>query len=210
MKEQGGISVAHPLSDDAGMSSGTGIMASAEGQLIASYLVRCALPPDRFVEKYDADGNLQRLEGRVGVAPEWESGACDESCQEWVSACMLAHVNLTGEHVGIGLKASHAEIDWSTSAEYPNEEAAYFGNLFAKDPASYVCFGRDVAENPIPGRVCVNDQSCPYVDPYRLQGGSCEASRACSGHTAGSEHQGYESCRVSGQVFSHVITVWKR
>ena len=210
LREQGGVSVSHPLSEDSGLGSGTGPMATAQGQLVSAYLVRCALPPGRSLQKFDAQGNLHELTGAVGVAPEWENGTCDEACQEWVSACLLAHVNLTGVHVPIWLTASNKAIDWATSADYPNEEAAYFGNLFASEPTAFVCFGKDRATDPIPGRVCVSDATCPYADPYLSHGGNCEAKTACSLHTEGSAREGYDSCRVGGQSFSHVVTVWKR
>jgi hypothetical protein len=35
--------------------------------------------------------------GQIGVAPEWENSACGTACQELVTACMLAHVNATGQ-----------------------------------------------------------------------------------------------------------------
>ena len=209
LQEQSGISVSHPLSEDSGLSSGSGAMATSQGQLVTSYLVRCALPAGRSLEKYDAEGNLHKLDGAVGVAPEWEDGACDGNCQEWVSACLLAHVNLTGAHVPIWLTASNSAIDWSTSEEYPNEEAAYFGNLFAAEPAAFVCFGKDREVDPIPGRVCVGDAACPYVDPFLAYGGACDVRAACSSHTEGAKREGFESCTVKGRAFSHVVTVWK-
>ena len=209
LSEQNGVSVSHPLAEDAGLSSGSGAMATPQGQLAMSYLVRCALPADRSLEKYDADGSLHRFEGAIGVAPEWEHGTCDGACQEWVSACLLAHVNLTGVHVPIWLTAAHPAIDWSTSEEYPNEEAGYFGNLFSAQPVAFVCFGRGLQVNPIPGRVCVGDATCPYLDPYLVHGGACDARAACSSHADGSKREGYESCSVEGHAFSHVVTVWK-
>jgi hypothetical protein len=210
LNRESGVSVAGALSDDSGLASGTGLMASVGGRLVASYLVKCALPPGHSVTKYDETGELQTLQGAVGMAPEWETGACETSCQEWVTACMLAHVNLTGNHVGIWLTSSHPSVDWSTSPDYPNEEAAYFGNLFAPSPKAFVCYGENVRVNPIPGRVCVGDRQCPYADPYLTSGGYCETRSACQTHTEAGERQGYESCKVGGNSWSHTMTTWKK
>src|SRR6202030_2952269 len=40
-------------------------------------------------------------EGGVGGGP----GTCDESCQRWVSACLLARTNAYGAHVEISMRA---------------------------------------------------------------------------------------------------------
>ena len=41
--------------------------------------------------------------GELGLAPEWgkRNGSCGETCQKWVSACLLSRVNYRGEHVTI-------------------------------------------------------------------------------------------------------------
>ena len=127
-----------------------------------------------------------------------------------MSACLLAHVNLTGRRVGIWLTADHPAVDLTTSTAYPLEEAAYFGNLFSGAPEAYVCYGRQAAERPIAGRVCTGSRGCPYVDPYAFAGGSCEALSSCSpGHAPSGERSGYTDCRVGERTWSHVVTAWK-
>jgi hypothetical protein len=186
-------------------------MSSESGRKLASYVVKCALPSDRSVEKIDAEGKAHTFRGSLGVASEWESGSCGESCQEWMSACLLAHVNLTGKHVSLWFTSDHPSVDLGTSKDYPLEEASYFGNLFSSSPEAHVCYGRDVATRPIPGRVCTNDSGCPYSAPYALSGGSCEAMSACEvGTAANGERSGYTACRVGDKRFSHVMTTWKR
>jgi hypothetical protein len=79
-----------------------------------------------------------------------ESGTCDESCQRWVSACVLARTNAYGAHVDISMRApadaplgrelQFARIQAAlvtTAAEvadYSGREGAFYGNLFATTP----------------------------------------------------------------------------
>jgi hypothetical protein len=209
LRAENGLSAAAGLATDAGLANGVGLMSSENGRLIASYLVRCALPANRALSKYNAAGDPIVLQGAIGVAPEWEEAACGAGCQEWVSACLLAHVNLTGNHVPIWLTGEHPAIDWATSVDFPEQEAGFFGNLFSEPPRAYVCYGDDVAVDPIPGRVCVGAVSCPYLDPYLAQGGSCRS--ACAVHGTGSGlGDGYAACAAAGETFSRVITTWKK
>jgi hypothetical protein len=88
----------------------------------------------------------------------WGSGRCDETCQRWVSACVLARTNAYGVHVRISLRApanapqavrdalavSDIEIhgappgtDAGGEAGVPafgTREGAYYGNIFATTP----------------------------------------------------------------------------
>jgi hypothetical protein len=90
----------------------------------------------------------------------WGSGKCDETCQRWVSACVLARTNAYGVHVRISLRApanapqairdalavSDVELhgaDAGTDAggeagvlPYSSREGAYYGNIFATAPVN--------------------------------------------------------------------------
>ena len=108
-----------------------------------------------------------QLTGAVGLAinkdgtPWWgpaaagtESGTCDESCQRWVSACLLARTNAYGVHVEISMRAPAVvppgrekqfaaiqaalapSADGSEVATYTNREGAYYGNIFATTPVT--------------------------------------------------------------------------
>ena len=57
------------------------------------YLVRCALPASVTLVKADQKGVKYSFKGQLGLAPAWQTGACDTNCQEIVSACMIALVN---------------------------------------------------------------------------------------------------------------------
>ena len=85
---------------------------------------------------------------------------------------MFAHINQTGMHIPLWLDASHENLGWGISDEYPRQEGAYFGNLFAAEPVAYACKGTDADVDPIAGRLCIGQESCPYVDA--APAGRCE------------------------------------
>jgi hypothetical protein len=96
------------------------------------------------------------LKGMIGLGINadgstwWQSGTCDESCQRWVSACVLARTNAYGVHVQISMRAPtvtplNHELQYAkiraalaTSPDevvtYSFREGAYYGNLFATTP----------------------------------------------------------------------------
>ena len=75
-------------------------MTTAGGRKTIEYLVRCALPNTRRITKVSS-GVTYTFAGGIGLAPEWETGACGVACQELVSACMMAHVNTKGQQIGL-------------------------------------------------------------------------------------------------------------
>jgi hypothetical protein len=103
------------------------------------------------------------LIGSVGVgvnadSSTWgSSGTCDESCQRWVSACVLARTNAYGVHVEISMRAPAnapqaikdalrvldgerspcpAGSETDISCGYTLREGAYYGNIFATTPVN--------------------------------------------------------------------------
>ena len=72
------------------------------------------------------------------MAPQWQNGACDPTCQENVSACMLAHVNTSGAHIPLWLVSPNTAVGWGLNPLYPNEEATFFGNIFTTAPTARV------------------------------------------------------------------------
>jgi hypothetical protein len=80
------------------------------------YLYSCAMPKGAHMEltfeHTGEDGGLTNdpvsFDGAIGLAPEWglrNDSKCDDNCQKWVSACILARVNAYGQHVDISLRA---------------------------------------------------------------------------------------------------------
>src|SRR6185437_869822 len=64
---------------------------------VLSYIVSCALPKDESVD-ITVQGKKYHYDGGLGLTPEWgdPNGSCDEDCQGWVSACLLARLDYLG------------------------------------------------------------------------------------------------------------------
>jgi hypothetical protein len=141
----------------------------------ARYTVECALPLGESVTKV-VNGVQVVLDGALGLAPEWQDGTCDEDCQEWVSACLLARTNVSGQTVGLWLNADHPALGFGANPSYPNYEASFFGNLFADDDTGYLCTGS--GSGPVlaqlDGRTCSSGDFCGFT-AYT----DCEAVQRC-------------------------------
>jgi hypothetical protein len=177
-------------------------MTSASGRNTLAYLVRCALPASKFIFKKDQFGKWYRFDGEIGVAPGWESGKCDTDCQEWVSACLMAHINLDGKNVPIWLAANNTAINFGTNASYPNREGGYFGNLFLSPPVAYGCKGPFAAEGVTAGRMCGGRSGCPY----RTAGDYCISE--CSYNDSGTAYTACAAAPGQTKSFTHVITTY--
>jgi hypothetical protein len=142
------------------------------------------------------------LSGQLGVAPSWETGACDVTCQERVSACVLAHVNTSGKHIALWLDGDGA-LGYGRSTDYPYQEGSFFGNIFSSTPQAYFCNGKDFDQGAVPGRLGVGgNTSAPYTNPFG-SGAYCKDRCAAADFPYGSD--GYKACNG----FTHVVTVWR-
>lgn len=155
----------------------TGLMSSDSGIATAKYLIRCALPANDSLRIKDYTGGLVSLTGEMGLAPEWKDGQCDTTCQEKISACLMAFTNGDGVHVDIEMAAP---FTIGTSHTYKYQEASFFGNVFIDKPQAFFCVGKDYAQNGpsiklLEERACTGynekNGSCPYV-----RAGYCESA----------------------------------
>jgi ricin-type beta-trefoil lectin protein len=192
------------------LSSTTGLMTTSGGRMIMQYMVKCAYAAGTSVTKQDQYGTSYTFQGSIGIAPELATG-CDLDCQEKISACMLAHVNNSGQHISIWMVGPDTGIGWDTSALYPYQEGAFFGNIFAAPWQGYYCAGNDMASGEVPGRLGSPLASNVYVDKYGA-GGLCKQPAACT-----VTNSGYTNCNdpapqapyAAGHQWKHVITVWR-
>jgi hypothetical protein len=129
---------------DGVLSRLTGLMSNADGVIIASYVIRCALPSSSTIQVKNWNEELVSMSGEVGVAPEWEAGSCGQECQEKVSACLLALTNNSGAHVSVEMTAPWHSM--GTNHELAVSEAVFYGNLFLNPPEAYMAAGRDYAK----------------------------------------------------------------
>lgn len=158
-----GVDPAYGLSSEEGLPSGGALLADAEGVLAAQYLVECALPLGESITRTrPSDGEPIELWGWAGLAPEWKDAACDQDCQEWVSACLLARSNASGESVTIWISADHPAIGLGRSPSFPRAEATFYGNLFSDPNDKSLCR----SELQFPARTCTGlpPEACGFTD----------------------------------------------
>jgi hypothetical protein len=177
-------------------------MTTPGGRDTLSYLVRCALPAGHSIIKKDQFGVSYKFTGQIGVAPEWETGACGKDCQEYVSACLLAHINTTGQHVAIWLVGDNPAIGWGQNTDYPYQEGSFFGNIFISPPQALYCNGKDFDRGLVPGRLG-DTTGAIYKNPYAA--GTTYCKDYCTAADAPHSADGYKACGA----WRHVITVWR-
>ena len=209
-----------------GLSSTSGLMTTPGGREVIKYLVKVAYPAGSRLTAQDnmVPPNSYTFEGGLGVAPELEFGTgatgCDATCQEKVSAAMLAHVNNAGVHVGIWLVGPDAGIGWGSSPNYPYKEAGYFGNLFTGGMVGNYCSGKDMGSGDAMGRMGspFGNNGAVLTSPYgwQYEGATSQNVPAyCSTGGCTTQNEGYASCpdptgaTTGHPVWNHVVTVWR-
>jgi hypothetical protein len=135
---------------------------------LMQYTVGCALGPDQEVAVH-LDGEEHRLRGQLGLAPEWAEQPCDDTCQGWVSACLIARINARGERVEISMRGDHPAlaVDRGEAAAFRHEEARYYGSVFADPVQLNACLPQGNRELD---RVCGEADDCPV----QIAGGCAE------------------------------------
>jgi hypothetical protein len=108
------------------------------------YVVSCALPAGQAIVFPRLAGQTDvTFSGSIGVAASWgeDGGSCDGTCQEWVSACVIARVNHLGAHVPLSLRGGSGALALADGegAVFPNREATYYGNVLTSPQAMFGC-----------------------------------------------------------------------
>ena len=174
-----------------GALSTTALSNDGIGLQLLKYMIRCAIPSgvclnvptaatDPDVPAECSGGSCQFC-GNLGLVPGWQNNALSVTEERWVSACLLAHVNLNG--VSVPISARDSEAGYLAPAKAPETnnfsapEAAFYGNVFRKGPngdyEKYVCNAG--ASTVPPGRMC-------GLDPM----GALKCSMKFTGSCAGS------------------------
>jgi len=196
-----GLNSLNGLTSINGLNSLNGYMTS-DAQTTMSYIVRCALPAGHTITMKGPNNTSIPLSGQLGVAPSWETGACDKDCQYSVSACVLAHVNTSGKHIALWLDSDDPSLGFGRSSDYPYQEGSFFGNIFESPPQAYYCNGTDFALGVVPGRLGAAQVGSPYKNPF---GTNAACSTFCAKAAAPYDKDGYSSCNT----FPHVVTVYR-
>jgi hypothetical protein len=203
-----GLSVYNGLNSYNGLSSYNGLMSMTDGRMLVSYLVRCALPAGRQITKQDQNNVWYTYKGAVGMGPGWETGACDKTCQEGISACLMAHINTAGVHIPLWLDSPASAVGFGQSSDYPNQEGTYFGNLFSPNPTSgkidaFYCNGPGFAASTVPGRLGAYQTNALYSNPF---GTNALCASNCTAADSPYNHDGFKSCKG----YNTPLTVWRQ
>jgi hypothetical protein len=199
----------HPLGGGGSFVNGDGVTVyrlpslSKTNDLLATYpdvikyLVQCALQPTQYV--YD-QVNDRTYRGWWGLASGWLSAniSVATASQEWVSGCMVALLNATGNHVDVLLEGATPPIQVNATYNllYPFGESTVFANMFnsnlpitGNSPAfnAYLCRENNLLNvclldgglNWLDRRICENaPETCGFIDLGRCSawGGACIAN----------------------------------
>ena len=172
---------------------------------LLKYVVSCALPDDASLS-LSVDGTSYTFPGGLGLAPQWgqRGGSCDESCQRWVSGCVLGRVDFLGVEELISERGENPALrtTWQELTGYTSDEATYFGNIFIQGQPMYACLAPGKTEIP---RVCGPSlANCPMTVV-----GSCAKTCAYQMPFVG----GFVDCSSSGQarkpeIYPESVTVF--
>ena len=154
------------------------------------YITKCALAQGTSVEMQCPVGvhDPYKFYGFFGLATSWgkDNGTCPEGgCQEWVSACVLAHSSFAGE-IGTSLQISgnHPALSAGHSTDFTDDEGAYWGDIFNQGGAGqkrYGCQGTDSKQIYYSALQGGNKYLMSRVCGYFNQSSSCDF---CSGSTS--------------------------
>jgi hypothetical protein len=172
-----GVSTAYALDSPQGLGA-EGWLAEGdpEGEKVIRYLVECALHEGDSVV-VEGPVTTYVFEGDVGLAPAWKTGPCNASCQQWVSACLLARTNETGADVLIFVEGANPSLGFGSDPEFPNFEGTFFGNVFSDPAPMYACRGDSsgTAAAMQQGRNCtLSEEHCGFTT-YS----DCETDAGC-------------------------------
>jgi hypothetical protein len=152
-------------------------------RLALRYMYSCAMPAGSSMELVIGGVSYGTYEGQIGLAPQWgiEGGSCDQSCQRWVSACMLARTNYYGVPVRISLRGNHPalQVSEAEAAEFSLREGSFFGNVFGEEvmvaEPDYLGYAFCAPKQGRPLHACSGEASALKHVTQRL----CASSGAC-------------------------------
>lgn len=187
------------------LGTATPLADTPSGRTLLAYIAVCALPEDVQVTIPGTGTSSIVVNGHIGLAPTWQTGALGSTDKRWISACLLAHANAYGAEVEIELRGGHPALVPSTDPGFSEEEAAFYGDLFQTGVA-FACIGA-AKSNPDgpPARVCGRTSECAFGITGTCPG-TTEAPAACG------DGPPYSECltRTPGVTIDEVITVYTR
>jgi hypothetical protein len=178
----------------------TNALQDPEAVELLRYIASCALPSGAHFD-IEVDGEIYGFDGGIGLAPEWgvEGGSCDETCQSWVSGCVLSRLNYLGETVTISVRGKHEGLHATLEERetFTHREATYYGNIFEQPMQVFACLSPGQTQIP---RVCGPDIDLCVLDvvgqcddvcgPERADGSFTKCREGSVGHKKGDKHVG--------------------
>ena len=196
-----------------------GLMTTDAGRKTVAYLVKCALGGERHAGQAGPVRHVVHLPGRAGTLPAWKNGGVHgpnfRTCQNLVSACMMAHVNTAGVHIPIWMASEAPQIGWGVDlVNYPKQEGTFFGNIMetgdlsaldmpgVTGPVAYYCEGAGFAA----GTVQVGSaraRPAPTCRTRTRTAARATATATIAGHwstgsSSGQPADGYKRATVNG------------
>jgi hypothetical protein len=142
---------------------------------LLKYITSCALPEGKSIT-FATKGVKYTYPGQLNLAPEWgvAGGSCNEECQGWVSACLLARIDYLGEKVTISLRGDKAALTptFAELATYTKREGTYYGNVFKATQERLACISPSNTGLP---RVCGPSLDDCVVDAIGSCSKTCDA-----------------------------------
>ena len=222
-----GISGANGLNGVNGLSETSGLMTTDAGRKTVAYLVRCALASNDTLVKRDQMGTEYTFNGGLGLCPAWKTGgiATNRTCQNMVSACMMAHINTSGVHVPLWIDSESTAIGWGVSPSYPKQEGTFFGNIImtgnlsglsmpnVNAPVAYFCEGAGISAGVVAGRLTSGATNVPYTNPYGQNVKCVNSSQTTAGPTSAGQTapDGFKVACANNYCFQNgePLTVWR-
>ncbi len=135
---------------------GAGLLATADGREVLTYIVGCALPEGVTLTGTTHDGTVYQFNGELGLGKSWLHRPLNVAGQGWITACLLARTNDHSVAVAVSLRGPNKAlaVDPQEAANWTSEEGAFYGNLFAAAGEVVACRGQDAASAEAAQRVC--------------------------------------------------------
>jgi hypothetical protein len=189
-----GLSAVNGLNGVNGLAETSGLMTTDAGRKTVSYLVKCALSNGDTLVKKDQNSVSYTFNGGLGLCPAWKYGSIhnqqSRTCQNLVSACLMAHINTAGVHVPLWLDSAAPQIGWGRSPSYPYQEGTFFGSIIetgdltgigmagVTGPTAYFCEGTNFNDSVVAGRIGKDSTKWPYKNAFASSpyGHTCDAN----------------------------------
>jgi hypothetical protein len=227
-----GLALTNGLAGTNGLAATNGLMTTDGGRKTVAYLVKCALVSGDTLVKQDQNGANYTFSGGLGLCPQWKTGAIDGNvtCQEAISACIMAHVNAAGIHYPIWVDAADNHVNWGLPASNYKQEGTFMGNIMVTGnmtgksnftaPKGFYCEGQGFSDGVVAGRVGTTNtgvytllsgstHSCNALQGVSNYGPGGNAPQTCYGHFSNgwfngnmmnTPADGFEQCSVPSRT----------